>query len=191
MISAALAAPAAAAAAPNPLHHDLAIVDSHLRIGLETGPAKLADAIGAAGYVCDLGREATARLEPEAATADWATLDQLVERRAEDAAHRVDVALANADSMLSLTGRRFGAGTGADGARSRRLGHFVTETRHGIRVMLIAIQDLSRPFASWRGQECTAASSGLKEAFHRTPAAMQQINVGMIGLWEMSRRSPS
>ncbi|HVW45706.1 MAG TPA: hypothetical protein VHA76_01530 [Solirubrobacterales bacterium] len=187
LITAALAAPTTAAAAPNSLRHDLARVNAHLRIGLEYGPEELGESMRTAKFVCELGRDATARSEPDAAAADWATLDQVIQLRAVGSAHRIDTALANADSVLSLTGRRYGGGGSASNALpARKVRHWIAEARHGLRIMLIAVQDLSRPFESWRAHECAAASRGITEAFTRGPTGMELINDGMLNLWRLS-----
>lgn len=179
-----------ATAAPNPLRHDLALVNSHLRIAIEFAPEELGESMRAAEVICGLGRDAVLHEEPEAALADWSTLAQLVEEEAEGEARRVDTAFHNADSTLaSLRERIEGRPSGAQPATSA-LHRGIAETRHGIAIMRVAIAGLAKPFADWRDHECSAAARGIEEAFLRAPVGLERINVGMLQLFRLVEPQP-
>jgi hypothetical protein len=195
LISAALATsaglPASAAAAPSPLRHDVARVNSHLRIAIEYAPEELFESLRTAEIVCALGRKASEGGEPDVAASDWTTLDQVVEVPAEGTARRIDVAFANADSVLSVMARRYGENAAIPASRGRRLRHSISGTRHGIRIMRTAVGALSKPFDSWRAHECRAASRGVEEALFRTTTGLELINVGMLRLWRLAGLLPA
>jgi len=185
-IAAPTVAPASAGASPNPFRHDVAMVNSHLRIAVEERPEAMFEAMETAETVCGLGRRATERGETEVAAADWTTLAQVVEEPAEGNAHRIDVAFANADSTLMLMERRYVENRAIPASRRTPIEHAIGQTRHGIRIMRTAVRALAKPFESWRDQECQAATLGVEEAFGRTETGLRLINAGMQGLWRLA-----
>jgi hypothetical protein len=190
VVAAALATPSGSAAAPSPLRHDLARVNGHLRIAIEYAPEELGESLGAADLVCRLGEGASSAGEADLAAADWTTLGQLVDRVATGQSRRVEVAFANADSVLgALRDKYEGRFTGATTyLRELRLG--VRETRRGIATMRRLVAGLTAPFARWRAHECEAAAQGVEKTFDRAPIGLESINVGMLRLWRMAELPP-
>jgi hypothetical protein len=188
--AAALVAPTAAAAAPNPFLHDVDRVNGHLRVAIEYAPEELGEALGTAEVVCGLGERAARRGEAEAAAADWATLTQLVDEIGVGAEQRVQIAFANADSTLLSLRERYERRWPADDPRRGDLRHGVRTTRLGIRFMRRAIGKLEQPFASWRAHECGAANAGVERAFRRIPTGLRLIDLGMIELWRLAGLLP-
>lgn len=185
-----LAAPPPASAAPNPLRHDLGLVNGHLRVAIEFAPEELGESLRSADLVCGLGEQAAGGGEPDLASADWTTLGQLVDQVATADSRRVEIAFRNADSALAdLRARYERRWTGA-ATYLRELRRGVGGTRRGIATMRSAVAGLTAPFASWREHECEAASRGVEAAFARVPGGLEQINVGMLRLWRLAELPP-
>jgi hypothetical protein len=188
--AAALAAPATAAAAPNPFLHDVDRINGHLRVAIEYAPEELGEALGTAQVVCGLGERAASRGESDAAAADWATLTQLVDEVGVAAERHVQSAFANADSMLQSLRERYEGHWAADDPRLGHLRHGVATTRLGIRFMRRAIGGFDKPFASWRAHECAAANTGVDKAFRHIPTGLRLVDLGMIELWRLAGLLP-
>ncbi len=185
-VVAALLVAAPPAAGADTFRHDLAVVDGHLRIAIESAPEELFEALRSAELVCGLGEGAVAGGEPDQAAADWATLGQLVDQAAVGTAHRVDVAFRNADSALGQVRERYERRWSGALDRLRELRRGVRDTRRGIATMRVVIADLRLPFDSWKAHECEAARSGVALAFAPVGAALERINAGMSRLWRLS-----
>jgi hypothetical protein len=179
-----------AAAKPNAFLHDVDRVNGHLRVAIEFAPEELGEALGTADVVCALGERAAAQGEAAEAAADWSTLSQLVDDFATGAAHRVDVAFANADGVLGDLRERYERRWAGD-PRLGKLRQGVHSTRLGIRVMRRAIGGLSTPFAAWRAHECLAATEGVTTTFRRIPTGLRLIDLGMLELWRLAGLLPS
>jgi hypothetical protein len=182
----ALAAAAPASAAHDAFRHDLGRVDGHLRIAIEYAPAELGESLRTAEIVCDLAEGATFHGEPELASADWATLGQLVDEAAVAEARRVDFALGNADSALKALRERYERRWSTVPANLRELRRGVGQARRGIAILRAAIAGLPIPFASWHAHECDAARRGVEKTFDRAPKGLAPINVGMLRLWRLA-----
>jgi len=177
-------APTAAAAQ---LRHDLALVNGHLRIAIEYAPAELSESLAGAELVCGLGERAVAGERPELASADWASLGQLVDEVAVREARRVQIAFRNADSVLGDLRRRYERRWAGSPIDLRELRRGVRATRRGIAAMRAAVADLETPFGLWRAHECERATLAVAEAFVPLPSALERINVGMLRLWRLTR----
>jgi Arc/MetJ-type ribon-helix-helix transcriptional regulator len=183
-----LALAASAQAAVNrSFQHDLNRVNGHLRIAIEYAPLELGESLRAAEVVCGLGEAALAKGDAEHAAGDWTTLDQLVGEAARRQARRIEVAFANADTVVRDLRRRYERRWATIADRLRELRRGVEETRRGIVVMREAVAALAGPFASWQAHECEAAGRGREEAFGQIGSGLQRINVGMLRLWRLSR----
>ncbi len=192
-----LAAPPAGAASapaphasPNPFRHGLALVDGHLRTAIEYAPQELGESLRTAEIVCGLGERSLARQEADAAAADWATLGQVVDRLAVAQARRVQIAFRNADSVLADLRARFERRWRSSPPHLRELRRGVRATRRGITAVRAAITGLESPFASWRAEECRAATRGVEKAFAAAPAGIELINKGMLRLWRLAEEPP-
>ena len=187
---AALAGPASATATPNLFHHDLGLVDGHLRIAIEYAPEELGEALRSADLVCNLGERTLSLGEADLASADWMTLEQLVDQMATGAAHRVQVAFGNADSVLADLRARWEERWAGARTQLRELRRGVAATRRGIATMRAVIAGLETPFGSWHAHECAAATRGVEHAFSSAPEGLEQINVGMLRLWRLAELPP-
>jgi hypothetical protein len=174
------------AAAASRFQHDVRLVDGHLRIAIEYGPAELGESLRSAEIVCGLGERALAGSETELAAADWSTLGQVVDRLAAAESHRVEVAFRNADSVLRDLRERYERRWAGESERLGRLRRAVAAARGGIATMRVAVRRLTRPYANWKAHECEAAMEGVADAFQQAPAGLERINVGMLGLWRLA-----
>ena len=190
-VAIALALTTPAGAAPNPFRHDLDQVNGHLRIAIEFAPAELGESLGTAETVCGLGERATAHGEADLASADWATLGQVIDQAAVGESRRVDIAFRNGDSVLADLRGRYEGRWAAAPKPLRELRRGVVETRRGIAIMRRAVAGLEAPFASWRARECDAATGGVEKAFARAPLGLELINVGMLRLWRLTQPPPA
>ncbi|MBS1679729.1 MAG: hypothetical protein JST08_20375 [Actinobacteria bacterium] len=190
VVAAVLAAPSIAAGAPNELRHDLGVVNGHLRIAIEFAPEELGESLRAADLVCGLGERAVSRQEADLAAADWTTLGQLVDQVAAGESRRVEVAFANADSVLRDLRKKYEGPLAGAPTRLRELRRGVRETRRGIATMRKAVDGLATPFGSWKAHECGAATQGVEKAFAPVPAGLERINVGMLRLWRLAELPP-
>jgi hypothetical protein len=181
---------AAPTAAADRFQHDLGLVDGHLRIAIEYAPAELGEALGSAELVCGLGERALAAGEADLAAADWATLGQLVDRVAARESRRVDVAFANADSLLGDLRERYERRWAGDAVHLRELRRGVASARAGIATVRAAVAGLTTPFDRWRAHECAAATLGVATTLGRVPAGLGRINKGMLRLWRLARLPP-
>lgn len=190
-VAIAVAAASHAAAAPDPFRHDLAQVNRHLRIAVEYAPAELGESMRTAEIVCGLGERATSHGEADLAAADQATLGQVIDGAAVGQARRVEVAFRNADSVLADLRDRYEGRWAGTPEPLRELRRGVVATRRGIAIMRAAVAGLEVPFASWRADECEAATGGVEQAFTRAPLGLELINVGMLRLWRLTQPPPA
>jgi hypothetical protein len=190
-VAAALTAPSSAVGAPNPLRHDLALVNGHLRIAIEYAPEELGESLRASDLVCHLGERAASGGEASLAAADWATLGQLVDQRATAESQRIEVAFANAGSVLRGVREKYEGPLSAAPADLRELRGGVLETRRGIAIMRKVVRGLETPFGRWKAHECEAATHAVEETFSRAPIGLEQINLGMLRLWRLEELTPA
>jgi hypothetical protein len=171
--------------------HDLARVNAHLRIAIEYAPAELDESLGGAELVCRLGDRATAEERLDVAAADWTTLGQIVDEVATQDSRRIDVAFANADSVLGDLRQRYERRWAASPTDLRELRRGVLATRRGIASMRSAIAALEAPFDRWRAHECKPATLAAAEALTPLAPALERINVGMLRLWRLTQPPPT
>ncbi len=112
-------------------------------------------------------------------------LAQLIELPIETSVRRIEVAFANADSVLARMQERYGNASTTPTERVRSVRRSIAQTRRGIRIMRASVGALAAPFESWREHACEGASRGIEEALSPTTKGLGLINAGMQRLWRL------
>lgn len=171
---------------PSPYRHSLSRIDAHLRFAIEFGPRALGEGLRSSEIVCQLGLTSEERGEAGAASADWSTLDQLVERLDIPAAAAIQGAFERADSTLLSLREKFSVGWRGDHPRLAELLKGVALTRRGIRDMRVAVGQIEAAFPAWNERQCATATAAIQNGVVNLPTGLELINKGMRSLWRLA-----
>ncbi|HEX5983653.1 MAG TPA: hypothetical protein VFY69_05535 [Solirubrobacterales bacterium] len=179
------ASAAAASAGPSPFRHDLHRIDGRLRMAIEYGPAELGEGLIASEAVCRAAERAEGRGDGDQAAADRSVLSQLVEEVDRPTAGRIDSAFRRADSGLRALRDRYSSAW-SDPAKLRQLRRGVAGARVGIRMMRAAMERVEGSFDAWQANRCRDARRAIDGGAAKLPAGVEQVNRGMLRLWELA-----
>lgn len=177
------AVPATASAGTgSPFRHAVNRLDHALQLAIEDQPEGLLMSLAASERVCWLGALTEERGEPAAASADWSTLEQLVQQLDEPGLHGVEEGFGRAASVLAGLGENFSRAWRGQ-HRARTLRGAAAMVRSGINETLAALQPLRQAFAAWAAHRCEAALAAINTSDRQIPTAIETITRGMERLW--------